>query len=45
MYMLSMISLSFSDTLAFSTIVLPLLVMSSIFTSRALSSVIDFSPW
>ncbi len=40
----SMISPSFSETLGLSTRVLPLLVTSSIFTSRALSSVIDFSP-
>ena len=45
MNMLSMMSPSSSDTLGLSTIVLPLLVTSSIFTSRARSSVIDFSPW
>jgi hypothetical protein len=45
MNMLSMTSRSSSDTLGLSTMVLPLLVISSIFTSRALSSVIDFSPW
>ena len=45
MNMLSMTSPSCSVTLGLSTIVLPLLVTSSIFTSRASSSVIDFSPW
>ena len=45
MNMLSMTSPSRSDTFGLSTIVLPLLVFSSIFTSRAWSSVIDFSPW
>ncbi len=40
----SMISPASSDTLGLSTVVLPPLVTSSMRTSRALSSVIDFSP-
>ena len=45
MNMLSMTSPSSSFTSGLSTIVSPLLVTSSIRTVRALSSVIDFSPW
>ena len=45
MNMLSITSRSCRLTLGLSTMVLPALVISSIFTSRARSSVIDFSPW
>ncbi len=44
MNMLSMMSPSSSLTSGLSTMVLPLVVSSTIFTVRALSSVIDFSP-
>ena len=44
MNMLSMTSPSSNDTLGLSTIVSPRLVTNSIFTSRARSRVIDFSP-
>ncbi len=44
MNMLSMISPASSGTLGFKTTVRPSRVTSSMRTSRALSSVIDFSP-
>ena len=45
MNMLSMTSPSSNEISGLSTIVSPLIVSSSIFTFRARSSVIDFSPW
>jgi hypothetical protein len=41
----SMISPSSSATFGFSTVILPPLAISSMRTVRALSRVIDFSPW
>jgi hypothetical protein len=45
MNMLSMTSPSVSETLGLRTMVSPLSVSSSIFTSRSPSTVVDFSPW